>query len=100
MGIITKIKENLQLVLTIAAVAGLVVGIINFFILTAVTPIAEDVKASEERITKLEEGEKDEKTLVLDFNTFREKVNSIETKISVIPDMMKSISRIEGKLDK
>jgi hypothetical protein len=47
MDIKKKLTANLQLVITFATVIGLGIGIINFFILTTVTPLEKRVVALE-----------------------------------------------------
>jgi hypothetical protein len=49
-----KITENLQLVIAFGAVIGLAVGVINFFILTNVSPLEKRVDAIEKRNDKVD----------------------------------------------
>lgn len=79
-----KFKGNLQIFIAFGTVIGLVVGVINFFILTAITPLEKRVGAIEERnegadllIVRFVQLEERDKQLVEDVKEIKEGLKEV-----------------------
>lgn len=72
-----SLKENLQLILAVAAVGGVAVGLLNFYLLTTISPIEKRVAAIEIRNDKLE-------PLVTDYIQDKVVIDSLGGDISAI----------------
>lgn len=95
--IMDKVKNNMQFVLTVGAVGGLVVGIINFFTLTAVAPIEREVKASSDqsKANGLEIEKVKENYMPLDLSKEKWATNDKEHTA-----MNEKLDKIDGKIDR
>lgn len=86
MDITKKFKDNLGVIIAICTVIGVVIGVVNFFILTSVAPIEKRVEALED--IKLE-------FMPLDLSTEKWKNNDKEHK-----DLSAKLDKIDVKLDR
>lgn len=77
----TRFRKNLQLIIAVSAVAGVVVGVINFFTAFAVAPLAQEVRAQQIRIESLEKTREDDGPVLV----------TVKTKVEVIYDDIKAI---------
>lgn len=77
----TRFRKNLQLIIAVSAVAGVVVGVINFFTAFAVAPLAQEVRAQQTRIESLEKTREDNIPVLVE----------VKTKVGTIYDDIKSI---------
>jgi len=76
-----KFKGNLQIIIAFGTVVGLAVGLGNFFILTALSPIESRVKALESRVHASD-------VLSHEFGIVKEKVERIDKNVEKIADRM------------
>lgn len=95
-----SLKENLQLILAFAAVGGVVVGLLNFYLLTTISPIEKRVAAIEVRNDKLE-------PLITDYiqdkvviDALAGDIKSIRTDITTIKESMTALRVAVAKIEK
>lgn len=86
MDITKKFKDNLGVIIAICTVIGVVIGVVNFFILTSVAPIEKRVEALED--IKLE-------FMPLDLSTEKWKNNDREH-----TTLMTKLDKIDVKIDR